>query len=179
MPVTVNVARSAEEAEKQARGERIGMAAEDDDELEVGRCPSMGSCRNNRPSCSAVRGLNDSSFRRVDAHGVNAGKMTLVLNVSRRVRMRPARHHSIDASLYRPAVRPLAGRQPCTYAGVPGPEALIELRTAKTVRRLIPNPALAVGEAYMDGTLVPVGCSIYDLLDVLSPNATAETSPAI
>ena len=34
MPVAVNVARSPEEAEKQARGEAVGQAAEDDDELE-------------------------------------------------------------------------------------------------------------------------------------------------
>jgi large subunit ribosomal protein L9 len=31
MPVTVNVARSPEEAEKQARGEAVGLAAEDDE----------------------------------------------------------------------------------------------------------------------------------------------------
>jgi large subunit ribosomal protein L9 len=34
MPVTVNVARSPEEAEKQARGERVGNQADDDDELD-------------------------------------------------------------------------------------------------------------------------------------------------
>ena len=32
IPVTVNVARSPEEAEKQARGERVGMAGEEPDE---------------------------------------------------------------------------------------------------------------------------------------------------
>jgi large subunit ribosomal protein L9 len=31
MPVTVNVARSPEEAEKQARGEAVGLAAEEDE----------------------------------------------------------------------------------------------------------------------------------------------------
>ena len=40
LPVTVNVARSVEEAEKQARGEVVGQAAEDDltqeDDLELG-----------------------------------------------------------------------------------------------------------------------------------------------
>ncbi len=63
-----------------------------------------------------------------------------------------------------------------TYSGEPGPEALMELRTAKTVREVTLNPALALGEAYMDGTLVPVDCSIYDLLNLLITNATAETS---
>lgn len=40
LPVTVNVARSAEEAEKQARGEQVGLAGEEeveqDDQLEFG-----------------------------------------------------------------------------------------------------------------------------------------------
>ena len=40
LPVTVNVARSVEEAEKQARGEQVGLAGEDeveqDDQLEFG-----------------------------------------------------------------------------------------------------------------------------------------------
>lgn len=35
LPVTVNVARSPEEAEKQARGERVGLAGQEDDEDEV------------------------------------------------------------------------------------------------------------------------------------------------
>ncbi|GAC1482291.1 MAG: hypothetical protein NVS2B11_07830 [Acetobacteraceae bacterium] len=40
LPVTVNVARSVEEADKQARGEQVGLAGEEeieqDDELEFG-----------------------------------------------------------------------------------------------------------------------------------------------
>jgi len=36
IPVTVNVARSPEEAEKQARGEAVGLAAEDEDEAAEG-----------------------------------------------------------------------------------------------------------------------------------------------
>ena len=40
VPITVNVARSPEEAEKQARGEQVGLAAEEDvapaDDLELG-----------------------------------------------------------------------------------------------------------------------------------------------
>ena len=34
LPITVNVARSVEEAEKQARGEQVGQAAEEDQEME-------------------------------------------------------------------------------------------------------------------------------------------------
>ena len=37
-------------------------------------------------------------------------------------------------------------------------------------RRLAINPGLALGECYMDGTLVPVNGSIHDVLDVLMDN---------
>ena len=63
-----------------------------------------------------------------------------------------------------------------TYSGTPGPEALMELRDARTVRRIGLNPALGIGEAYMDGGLVPVNCSIHDLLDLLLTNRAAETA---
>ena len=39
-----------------------------------------------------------------------------------------------------------------------------------TIRRLILNPTLAVGEAYMDGGLMPDERGIYDVLDVLVLN---------
>jgi cyclopropane-fatty-acyl-phospholipid synthase len=62
-----------------------------------------------------------------------------------------------------------------TYAGPPdsGPDAAITLRDAATIRRLITNPALAVGEAYMDGGLVPDERGIYNTLDVLVMNLVA------
>ena len=63
-----------------------------------------------------------------------------------------------------------------TYRGTPGPEAVIELRNTRTVARVALNPGLAVGEAYMDGGLVPVDCPIYDVLDVLIANLMAEKS---
>ena len=60
-----------------------------------------------------------------------------------------------------------------TYAGEPGPEALIALRDSAAVTRIAMNPALALGEAYMDGGLSPVDCSIYDVLDVLMTNRSS------
>jgi cyclopropane-fatty-acyl-phospholipid synthase len=57
-----------------------------------------------------------------------------------------------------------------TYRGADGPEAAITITDAKTVRRLIVNPGLAVGEAYMDQTLRPDGCGIYDVLDLMFAN---------
>ena len=59
-----------------------------------------------------------------------------------------------------------------TYTGLQdGPEAGLEIRTARTLRRLVADPALALGEAYMDGTFVPLGGTITDVLDVLLHNA--------
>ena len=63
-----------------------------------------------------------------------------------------------------------------TYTGEPGPEALLELRTARAVRRFALDPTLAVGECYMDGSLVPVDGTIYDVLDLLITNLTSQTS---
>ena len=50
------------------------------------------------------------------------------------------------------------------------PNATLALHDSATVRRLLLNPALALGEAYMDGTAEPVGCSIYELLELLLLN---------
>jgi cyclopropane-fatty-acyl-phospholipid synthase len=57
-----------------------------------------------------------------------------------------------------------------TYGGADGAAARIALTDARTVRRLVLNPGLALGEAYMDGTLTPLDCSIYDVLDLLLAN---------
>ncbi len=40
----------------------------------------------------------------------------------------------------------------------------------RTVRRIVANPGLGFGEGYMDGTVVPLDCSLYELMDVLSLN---------
>jgi cyclopropane-fatty-acyl-phospholipid synthase len=63
-----------------------------------------------------------------------------------------------------------------TYSGEPGPEALIAFTDNRTVRRIARNPALTMGEAYMDGGMVPVDGNIYDVLDLLLTNRGAETS---
>ncbi len=51
-----------------------------------------------------------------------------------------------------------------------GPEAGVALRDARAIRRLALHPGLGLGEAYMDGSLVPERCSIYELLDLLITN---------
>ena len=56
------------------------------------------------------------------------------------------------------------------YAGRPGPEAGVLLRDRRTVWRLILNPKLSLGEAYMDGGLAPLGGAIHDVLAVVLAN---------
>ncbi|MDD2862043.1 MAG: class I SAM-dependent methyltransferase, partial [Acidiphilium sp.] len=53
------------------------------------------------------------------------------------------------------------------FAGEPGPTATIAIHDDATVRRLAFGPGMALGEGYMDGTITPVDCSIYDVLHVL------------
>ena len=60
-----------------------------------------------------------------------------------------------------------------TYAGGPGPEAGMAIRTRGAVWRLLWNAPLTLGECYMDGTVVPEGCGIHDLLDLLVSNVAA------
>jgi cyclopropane-fatty-acyl-phospholipid synthase len=57
-----------------------------------------------------------------------------------------------------------------SFTGTEGPQAGFRLTDWQTVRRLALNPSLAFGEAYMDGTLQPEDCSLYDLLDLLMLN---------
>lgn len=60
-----------------------------------------------------------------------------------------------------------------------GPEAAMELRGPRIARRLAFDPGLAFGEGYMDGEVVPLGCGIYDLLDLFVLNlAEGGTHPA-
>ena len=59
-----------------------------------------------------------------------------------------------------------------TYAGPPGsgPEVGVALRDRRTVRRLVLDPELAIGEVYMEGGLAPLDGSIHDVLGVLLAN---------
>jgi cyclopropane-fatty-acyl-phospholipid synthase len=57
-----------------------------------------------------------------------------------------------------------------TYGDGTGTQVTVALRDAKTVRRLMTNPELAVGESYMDQGLVMVCGGIHDLLTLLMAN---------
>jgi cyclopropane-fatty-acyl-phospholipid synthase len=57
------------------------------------------------------------------------------------------------------------------YEGGEGPSAVLRLRDQRTIRRLVLNPSLGLGEAYMAGALAVDDNCIYDLLDVMLANA--------
>jgi cyclopropane-fatty-acyl-phospholipid synthase len=59
------------------------------------------------------------------------------------------------------------------YAGSPGPMAGMRIATPRALRRLTFNPALAMGEGYMDGEVLPEGCTLFDLLQLLVRNMRA------
>jgi cyclopropane-fatty-acyl-phospholipid synthase len=74
-----------------------------------------------------------------------------------------------------------AGRRHRIAGSRPGPSVTVRIHTWWTGIRLVLHPRLAVGEAYMDGTLtVEDGADIYDLLDLIGRNmSTLEMTPMV
>jgi cyclopropane-fatty-acyl-phospholipid synthase len=62
---------------------------------------------------------------------------------------------------------------PHRFAGAPGPAITIRLHQRALERRLFLNPRLAVGEAFMDGTLTIEDASVYDFLHFMVSNVAA------
>lgn len=64
-----------------------------------------------------------------------------------------------------------------------GPDAAgavtLKITDERAVRAMIFNPGLAFGEGYMDGTIVPVDCSIFQALEVLLSNLQAAGMGAV
>jgi cyclopropane-fatty-acyl-phospholipid synthase len=50
------------------------------------------------------------------------------------------------------------------------PQAALELKNAAALRRMALNPALALGETYMEQGSVPVNCSMHDVLHLIMLN---------
>ncbi len=50
------------------------------------------------------------------------------------------------------------------------PQAALEIKDAAMLRRLAVNPSLALGEGYMEQRIVPLDCSVYDMLHVILLN---------
>jgi cyclopropane-fatty-acyl-phospholipid synthase len=65
------------------------------------------------------------------------------------------------------------------YGDGTGGTAGVRIRDAATLRRLVTNPALTVGEAYMDGGLEPVDCGIHDVLALLCWNIRQRQIPVL
>ena len=63
--------------------------------------------------------------------------------------------------------------QTSEYGTAEQPHAAIAIRTQGAVRQLVMNPALTFGECFMDGTVQPDGCGIYDVMDLLVRNLNA------
>lgn len=56
------------------------------------------------------------------------------------------------------------------FTGRPGPSITVRLHDRALHHRLLVNPKLAVGEAYMDGTLTIEDATLYELIDLLARN---------
>jgi cyclopropane-fatty-acyl-phospholipid synthase len=91
-----------------------------------------------------------SSLRRVFAHIVRAGHLTLLEPDGR----------------------------PSTFGDGTGEEVVIRVRDRRTALRLVLDPDLAVGEAYMDGRLTVERGTIYDFLALIFSNAATVEPPA-
>ncbi len=64
-----------------------------------------------------------------------------------------------------------------SYGGPPGsgPQASLSIGDRRTIRRLVLNPLLGFGEAYMDGALIPLDCGIFEVLEVAAVNLMANS----
>ncbi len=65
------------------------------------------------------------------------------------------------------------------YGRTEGLRAGIQLKTNEAVRRIALNPSLALGEAYMDESMVPLNCTIHDVLSVLIDNQSETWLPIL
>jgi cyclopropane-fatty-acyl-phospholipid synthase len=62
------------------------------------------------------------------------------------------------------------------YEGAEGPVAIAQLRDRQTIRRLVLNPSLGAGEAYMSGQLTVEGGGLYEFLDTMLLNLQVQPS---
>ena len=58
-----------------------------------------------------------------------------------------------------------------------GPEVVVRLRDRRLEYRLVTNPYLVLGEAYMQGRLTVEKGTIYDFLEIMLSNAEVRTFP--
>jgi len=65
------------------------------------------------------------------------------------------------------------------YGNGAGPEAGLHILTWPVLRKLVVNPGLALGEAYMDGGVLPVNGTIHDVLALLLENIQDRRVPVL
>jgi cyclopropane-fatty-acyl-phospholipid synthase len=65
------------------------------------------------------------------------------------------------------------------YGNGIGPQAGVHITNAGYLRRLVQNPGLALGEAYMDQGVVPLECSMHDVLVLLMENIKGQRVPVL
>ena len=178
--MTVNVARSPEEAERQARGEAVGAEAESEPPRDAGICSSRrdsprrlnaSAAHSPRQIAGLIRQIAQNFTRSdCDYAGSGTGRKNCPLDG----RSSHANHLRASAALAGTVVMQavldailkrfitlgrlgFAGRTDVspTYAGPPGsgPEAVIALDDRAPSDGWSLNPELALGEAYMDGGL--------------------------
>ncbi len=71
------------------------------------------------------------------------------------------------------------GRTHSFQGELPGPSCTLRIHDRALHWRLLANPKLAVGEAFMDGTLTCEDCGLYEALDLLAQNlAYLESHPS-
>jgi len=59
------------------------------------------------------------------------------------------------------------GEQAEFASGRPGPTVRLNVKSWRALRRVMLNPDLAFGEAFMDGEIEPIGCTVFEALDLL------------
>ncbi len=65
------------------------------------------------------------------------------------------------------------------YGNGIGPQAGVHITNEAYLRRLVQNPGLAIGEAYMDEGIVPLDCSMYEVLALLMQNVKGRRVPVL
>ncbi|VAV93763.1 Cyclopropane-fatty-acyl-phospholipid synthase [hydrothermal vent metagenome] len=69
-----------------------------------------------------------------------------------------------------------AGGKLHTFSGAAGPQVTIRLHTRAVQRALLLNPELALGEAYMDGTMTIEEGQLSDLFEIMAKNEESARS---
>ncbi|MDY0746436.1 cyclopropane-fatty-acyl-phospholipid synthase family protein [Paucibacter sp. R3-3] len=64
-----------------------------------------------------------------------------------------------------------------SYGTGGAPRAGLAIKTRRAEWRIATNPALALGESYMDGDAIPLDCTLHELLDLAFLNSAGKAHP--